>query len=1308
MFEMTKNVDKIAEAYAGDMGKEMMEASQKRINWISSQTKGESVLDVGCSQGILSVILAREGKQVTGIDICQESIDYAVVSLEQEDATVRQFVDFECVDFVSYVKNKNKKYDSIVMGEILEHLGDPERFIRYAFDYLNDDGVLIITVPFGVNDYHDHKRTYYLTEIYITVSRYFYVHEIKFLGSWLGMVCRKSKENCILLNDKTFMQVEDAFQTHERGLLKQIKYLSNLLKTSENQFAVLKESSLEAENQSEITLRDVEGRLAVLELEYSTLKQDSEVLVQKLIAEAETQSALMQKELERFLEEKKNLIQRHDETKHHYQQQVANNDAMQQELENLNAEIVRNTTMLNELDILRNDLGRKKDIEKKLVTLLDEKEKLEKKHGQMTKQYQQQVKLNNDLSNSKLGRIQVLIWKRRERKRLKKQKKMYRERFKEQIKRYLKKSPRLVALVRRFRGREARQKLAQLPVAMAPSMEKSEPLKFDVDFIHTVEQKLNLLPSSNGSRFYQKSNIKLGLISDEFLYNAYKDVTDLQFIHSDRWQEQIVGCDLLLVAATWWGLNKEWGGIATKGSRRRGIVLEVINHCNANGIPTVFYGKEDPVNYSDFIEIAQHCDYVFTTAEESIPDYKRDCGHDRVYTLMFGINPLYHNPVGSRKFDKLNGVLFSGSWMDKYPERGRDICMLFDGVLAGRQWLKIINRHFYLDDDRYAFPPKYASFISPSLPHDKVQKLHKLYNWAININTVKNSQTMFANRVYELSAAGNLLLSNYSVGVNSRVPVVFTTQDSNEVGRILNSLSSQETQERQSASIRHAMTGNTCFDRYAEICNKIGLPSTNLDRSIAVVVEKVSDGVYSQFKRQTYANKELITTEDLQARYDAFDMITFFDEQRIYEMFYLEDMIAGFKYSNSDYITKDSYYCGTMFLSGVQHDFVEGLHSKYCTVFWRKSFEVRFLLDMSDEKISLPNGYSIDCLHYNADKENASNQNKDITLKYKLSVVLPIYNNGLHLYTKSFSSLLRSSLFNEMEIILVDDGSTDGLTMEYVQYIASRYHNVKTYFFDDGGSGSASRPRNKGVDLSTSDYIVFLDPDDEVWGDAYMQLYDAAINNDCDLVVGNTMIFRKEEKLTRFYYYFDKVYGATLVDGDKKEFLAKIAFTPMNIQSMIIKRDIIVNNNLKQIVGAIGEDSMMSWQLMLAADRILALDIPVCIYYAEREGSVVNSIGSSFFEKHLVLEPYRIKWLQNQGLLDAYMESRFNSYFNNWTLKKLNCECRKDEFDACRKVVMDIFALYKDYYNGKDDSINKFIEQKTNKGKNKNHESKGR
>ena len=59
--------DRVTEAYYGKMGQQFMRETQERIHWICNNVQGRSVLDVGCSQGIVPILLAREGINVIGI-----------------------------------------------------------------------------------------------------------------------------------------------------------------------------------------------------------------------------------------------------------------------------------------------------------------------------------------------------------------------------------------------------------------------------------------------------------------------------------------------------------------------------------------------------------------------------------------------------------------------------------------------------------------------------------------------------------------------------------------------------------------------------------------------------------------------------------------------------------------------------------------------------------------------------------------------------------------------------------------------------------------------------------------------------------------------------------------------------------------------------------------------------------------------------------------------------------------------------------------------------------------------------------------
>ncbi len=94
--------------------------------------------------------------------------------------------------------------------------------------------------------------------------------------------------------------------------------------------------------------------------------------------------------------------------------------------------------------------------------------------------------------------------------------------------------------------------------------------------------------------------------------------------------------------------------------------------------------------------------------------------------------------------------------------------------------------------------------------------------------------------------------------------------------------------------------------------------------------------------------------------------------------------------------------------------------------------------------------------------------------RFKISVVVPVYNMADHL-EKSVNTLLAQS-YQNYEIILIDDGSTDG-SSELCDYLAEQYSTIQVFHKTNGGLSSA---RNKGIDVASGDFIIFPDPDDWV------------------------------------------------------------------------------------------------------------------------------------------------------------------------------------------------------------------------------------
>src|SRR5699024_10538697 len=220
------------------------------------------------------------------------------------------------------------------------------------------------------------------------------------------------------------------------------------------------------------------------------------------------------------------------------------------------------------------------------------------------------------------------------------------------------------------------------------------------------------------------------------------------------------------------------------------------------------------------------------------------CRNEKVYSLQFGVNPHYHNPVGigtQTYFNKEDEVIFAGSWTKKYPERNYDLKKLLDGIILSDKELTIIDRNLDLKNERYQFPTEMIPFLAPPVSHDILMKIHKIYRWAINVNSVKYSNTMFANRVFELQAFGNLLLSNYSAEINNQFANVFIVNVEEDDKLILNNYDDKTLKDLQSKSIRNVMRNNTTYHRIDEIVEKIKLEKTQKEPLILVLTNKITE-----------------------------------------------------------------------------------------------------------------------------------------------------------------------------------------------------------------------------------------------------------------------------------------------------------------------------------------------------------------------------------------------------------------------------------------------------------------------------------
>lgn len=208
------------------------------------------------------------------------------------------------------------------------------------------------------------------------------------------------------------------------------------------------------------------------------------------------------------------------------------------------------------------------------------------------------------------------------------------------------------------------------------------------------------------------------------------------------------------------------------------------------------------------------------------------------------------------------------------------------------------------------------------------------------------------------------------------------------------------------------------------------------------------------------------------------------------------------------------------------------------------------------------------------------------------SIVVPVYNVKDYL-EKCVDSLVNQT-FQDFEIILVDDGSTDGCAVMCDEY-GRVYPNIEVIHKKNGGLSDA---RNVGMEKAKGNYVLFVDSDDYLSTDACERLYPYT-QQGCDILVGAAMNMGKVKEVFAPRVPADIVFT-------NEEYLYYAPVINMSACLSVFNRSFLVDNHLSFEVGLLHEDEDFSPRALLCAKKIIYTGV---IYYRRtiREGSISRS-----------------------------------------------------------------------------------------------------
>lgn len=227
-----------------------------------------------------------------------------------------------------------------------------------------------------------------------------------------------------------------------------------------------------------------------------------------------------------------------------------------------------------------------------------------------------------------------------------------------------------------------------------------------------------------------------------------------------------------------------------------------------------------------------------------------------------------------------------------------------------------------------------------------------------------------------------------------------------------------------------------------------------------------------------------------------------------------------------------------------------------------------------------------------------------------VSVVVTAYNVENHVAATVQS--IRTQTLTDLEIIVVDDGSTDG-TRAVLESLQDRGRPLRLVHRRNGGVSAA---RNSGLDCAAGQYVLFVDGDDLLMPTACERLLARARETDADLVVAD-YVMRKAGRG-----------DDSLVDGGRFDEIPGPQFArmllipefPVAVWNKLARRDLIVEHGIRFPENmSMAEDLVTMFDLACRARTVAKLDEPTLVY-VRREGSLVRTLSPHLLTVTTALE----------------------------------------------------------------------------------------
>ena len=296
----------------------------------------------------------------------------------------------------------------------------------------------------------------------------------------------------------------------------------------------------------------------------------------------------------------------------------------------------------------------------------------------------------------------------------------------------------------------------------------------------------------------------------------------------------------------------------------------------------------------------------------------------------------------------------------------------------------------------------------------------------------------------------------------------------------------------------------------------------------------------------------------------------------------------------------------------------------------------------------------------------------------KFSITSPVYNTSA--YLREFFDSVLNQTFSDFELIMVDDGSTDG-SLEICREYAEKDNRIKVLTQKNQGAGPA---RNKGIENSAGDYLLFFDSDD--WVDAHiLETLDRVLSkNDTDLLIygAEEVIFSKDnlekDRVPTVPAQLDLNTERACRDVFCDLIFSSIINVPWN---KVYKRSIVEKYIIRFANTRRAQDAFFNMDYYRHIASLLTIQDKLYFYRGNDQQKVWKKFPKDLYKIDIKYDAYMVNIFTEFGIYDGEQREKVDTLFYNSILRTAGF-CRNPLWNMSRKEKAEyIRMILADEYN---------------------------